>query len=263
VDTVDDPELLELVELELRDLLSAHGFPGDEVPFVRGNALAALRSGGTDDGACRCIDELMASLDAYVPPPKRAEDRPVLMRVEDVFRISGRGTVVTGMVERGVLRVGDDVEIVGLRPDSRRTVVTALETFHQTLSEARPGENVGALLRGVAREDVERGQVLAAPGSVTPRCKFEAQLYVLKKEEGGRHTPFFAGYRPQFYFRTTDVTGTVTLPTDVSMCMPGDHVSAVVELSADSPVALEEGLRFAVREGGRTVGSGLVTRVLH
>jgi elongation factor Tu len=263
VDKVDDPELLELVELELRDLLTHHKYPGNEIPFVRGNALAALRSGGADDAACRCIDELMAALDRYVPTPKRVEDQPVLVRVEDVHKIGGRGTVVTGLVDRGILRVGDEVEIVGLRPEKRRTVVTSLETFHQVMSEARPGENVGALLRGISVDDVERGQVLAAPGTITPRHRFEAQMYVLKKDEGGRHTPIFGGYRPQFFFRTADVTGTMALPEGVTMCLPGEFVDTLVELPEHSPVALEEGLSFAVREGGRTIGSGRVTRVLH
>jgi elongation factor Tu len=262
VDAVEDPELLELVELELRDLLSKYDFPGAVVPIVRGSALGALRSGGTDDSACRCIDELMEALDTAIPLPPRAEDRPFLMSVENVYTIKGRGTVVTGRIERGKVRVNQEVEVVGLRREARRTVVTGLETFHQTMSEGVAGDNVGLLLRGVRSDEVERGQVLAAPATVVPRTRFEANVYVLKKEEGGRHTPFFSGYRPQFFFRTTDVTGNVVLPEEVTMCMPGDSVPLTVELSAETPVALEEGLRFALREGGKTVGSGVVTKVL-
>jgi elongation factor Tu len=262
VDVVDDADLLELVELELRELLSRHDFPGDTVPVVRGSALAALLSGGKDDAACRCIDELMEALDAAVPVPPRAEDRPFLMSVENVFNIKGRGTVATGKVERGRVRVGDAVEVVGLRKEPRPTVVTGVETFNQTLAEAVAGDNVGVLLRGVRADEVERGQVLAKAGTVTPHSRFEASVYVLKKEEGGRHTPFFSGYRPQFYFRTTDVTGTVVLPEGVTMCLPGDNVMLTVELPAESPVAMDEGLRFALREGGKTVGSGVVTKVL-
>jgi elongation factor Tu len=262
VDAVEDPELLELIELELRDLLSKYDFPGDTVPIVRGSALAALRSGGTDDGACRCIDELTEALDTAIPLPPRAEDRPFLMSVENVYNIKGRGTVATGKIERGKVRVHQEVEIVGLRREARRTVVTGLETFGQTMTEGVAGDNVGLLLRGVRLQEVERGQVLAAPASVVPRTKFEASVYVLKKEEGGRHTPFFTGYRPQFFFRTADVTGSVVLPEQVTMCMPGDSVGLTVELPAETPVALDEGLRFALREGGKTVGSGVVTKVL-
>jgi elongation factor Tu len=262
VDAVADPELLELVELELRDLLTRYDFPGDVVPIVRGSALGALRSGGTDDAACRCIDELMEALDTAVPLPPRAEDRPFLMSVENAYAVKGRGTVATGKVERGKVRVGQEVEIVGLRPVARRTVVTGLETFHQTMTEAVAGDNVGLLLRGVRSDEVERGQVVAAPATVVPRTKFEASVYVLKKEEGGRHTPFFSGYRPQFFFRTTDVTGSVVLPEETAMCMPGDNVRLTMELPAATPVALDEGLRFALREGGKTVGSGVVTKVL-
>jgi elongation factor Tu len=261
-DAVDDPELLELVELELRDLLSRYDFPGDGVPVVRGSALAALRSGGKDDAACRCIDELTEALDAFVPLPERAVDRPFLMSVENVYTIKGRGTVATGKVDRGRVKVGDEVEVVGLRRQPRRTVVTGVETFHEVLPEGRAGDNVGLLLRGVRPDEVERGQVLAAPSSVVPRTRFEASVYVLSKAEGGRHTPFFSGYRPQLFFRTTDVTGSVSLPDGVTMCMPGDHVSLTVELPAETPVAMDEGLRFALREGGKTVGSGVVTRVL-
>jgi elongation factor Tu len=262
VDKVDDPELLDLVELELRELLTHYEFPGDEVPIVRGDALSALRSGGLDDAACACIDALTEALDRYLPLPVRSVDRPFLLSVENVLQIEGRGTVATGKVERGRLRPGEEVEIVGLRSQPRRAVATSVEMFHQILDEAVAGDDVGVLLRNVRRDEVERGQVLAKPGSVTPRTAFEASVYVLKKEEGGRHTPFFSGYRPQFHFRTTDVTGTVTLPEGVEMCMPGDLAAVRVELSADTPVALEENLRFAVREGGHTVGSGTVSKVL-
>jgi elongation factor Tu len=261
VDAVADPELLELVELELRDLLTKYEFPGATVPIVRGSALRALRSGGTDDAACRCIDELMEALDTAIPLPPRAEDRPFLMCVESVHTIKGRGTVVTGRIERGKVKVGHEVEVGGLRREARRTVVTGVETFHRTMTEAVAGDNVGLLLRGVRSDEVERGQVLAAPATVVPRTKFEASVYVLKKDEGGRHTPFFSGYRPQFFFRTADVTGSVTLPEEVTMCLPGDNVRLTVELSAETPVALDEGLRFALREGGKTVGSGVVTKV--
>jgi elongation factor Tu len=262
VDSVEDPDLLELVELELRDLLNKYDFAGDEVSIVRGSALGALRSGGTDDAACRCIDELMEALDTAIPLPLRAEDRPFLMSVENVYNIKGRGTVVTGKIERGKVRVSQEVEVVGLRKEARRTVVTGLETFGRTMTEAVAGDNVGLLLRGVRSDEAERGQVLAAPASVVPHTKFEASVYILKKEEGGRHTPIFSGYRPQFFFRTTDVTGGIVLPEEVTMCMPGDSVQLTVELPAETPVALDEGLRFALREGGKTVGSGVVTKVL-
>src|SRR5438132_2816348 len=262
VDTVDDPELIELVELELRELLSKYEFPGDEIPIVRGNALAAMQSGGKDEAACKCIDDLMNALDTYIPNPQREEDKPFLMSIEDVFSIKGRGTVGTGRIERGKCKVGDEVEIVGLMKDSRKTVVTGVEMFNKSLEFGTAGDNVGVLLRGIERTDLERGQVLAKPGSITPHTKFEAEVYVLTKEEGGRHTPFFNGYRPQFYFRTTDVTGTSTLPEGIEMCMPGDTVKMTVELLPDSPIAMDEGLRFAIREGGRTVGSGVVTKIM-
>ncbi len=262
VDTVDDPELLELVEMEVRELLSKYEFPGDEVPIVRCNALAAMQSAGKDDAACKCIDDLFAALDSYIPTPQRAEDKPFLMSIEDVFSIKGRGTVATGRIERGKCKVGDEVEIIGLMKAPRKTVVTGVEMFNKTLEFGVAGDNVGVLLRGVERNEIERGQVLAKPGSITPHTKFEAQVYVLSKDEGGRHTPFFNGYRPQFYFRTTDVTGSVTLPQGVEMCMPGDNVQMTVELIQDSPIAMEENLRFAIREGGRTVGSGVVTKIL-
>jgi elongation factor Tu len=263
VDLVDDPDLLDLVELELREQLHRYDFPGDEVPFVRGNALAALRSGGSDDAACACIDELMAALDRYVVVPERLVDRAFLMSIEDVHQIEGLGTVATGRVERGRVGVKEKVEILGLSREPREAVVIGLETFHKKMEEAVAGDNVGALLRGVKRDEVERGQVLARPGSITPHTKFEASIVVLTKEEGGRHTAFFSGYQPQFYFRTTDVTGTLTLPADHDMCMPGDTSLVTVELSADRPVAMDEGQRFAIREGGKTVGSGMVTRILH
>src|SRR5947209_6737298 len=262
VDTVDDPELIELVELELRELLNKYEFPGDKIPIIRGNALAAMQSGGKDDAACKCIDELFTALDTYIPTPQRAEDKPFLMSIEDVFSIKGRGTVGTGRIERGKCKVGDEVEIVGLMKDSRKTVITGVEMFNKTLDSGIAGDNVGVLLRGIERTDLERGQVLAKPGTITPHTKFDANVYVLTKEEGGRHTPFFTGYRPQFYFRTTDVTGTATLPEGVEMCMPGDNIKMTVELIQDSPIAMEENLRFAIREGGRTVGSGVVIKIL-
>jgi elongation factor Tu len=262
VDTVDDAELLELVELELRELLSKYEFPGDEIPIVRGSALPAMQSAGKDDAACKCIDDLMNALDSYIPTPTREEDKPFLMSIEDVFSIKGRGTVGTGRIERGRVKVGEEVEIVGLMKAPRKTVVTGVEMFNKTLEFGMAGDNVGVLLRGIERTDLERGQVLAKPGSITPHTKFEANVYVLTKEEGGRHTPFFTGYRPQFYFRTTDVTGTATLPDGVEMCMPGDNIKMTVELLPDSPIAMDEGLRFAIREGGRTVGSGVVIKVL-
>ncbi|TBH14585.1 elongation factor Tu, partial [Thermus thermamylovorans] len=264
VDMVDDPELLDLVEMEVRDLLNQYEFPGDEVPVVRGSALLALehmhKNPKTRRGENEWVDriwELLDAVDEYIPTPVRDVDKPFLMPVEDVFTITGRGTVATGRIERGKVKVGDEVEIVGLAPETRRTVVTGVEMHRKTLSEGLAGDNVGVLLRGVGREEVERGQVLAKPGSITPHTRFEASVYVLRKEEGGRHTGFFTGYRPQFYFRTTDVTGVVELPQGVEMVMPGDNVTFVVELI--KPVALEEGLRFAIREGGRTVGAGVVT----
>lgn len=261
VDMVDDAELLDLVELEVRELLSKYGFPGDEVPVIRGSALKALECGcGKEECEwCGRIWELMKAMDEYIPEPVRDVDKPFLMPIEDVFSISGRGTVVTGKVERGVLRPGEEIEIVGLRP-TIKTVATSLEMFRKILDEALPGDNIGVLLRGVGKDEVERGQVLAKPGTIKPHTKFKAEVYVLKKEEGGRHTPFFNGYRPQFYFRTTDVTGVVKLPDGVEMVMPGDNVELEVELI--KPVALEEGLRFAIREGGRTVGAGVVTKII-
>ena len=261
VDMVDDPELLDLIELEVRELLSKYGFPGDEVPVIRGSALRALECGcGKEECEwCGSIWQLIRAMDEYIPEPVRDIDKPFLMPVEDVFSISGRGTVVTGKVERGVLKPGEEVEVVGLRP-TIKTVATSIEMFRKILDEALPGDNVGILLRGVGKDDVERGQVVAKPGSIKPHVKFKAEVYVLKKEEGGRHTPFFSGYRPQFYFRTTDVTGVIKLPDGVEMVMPGDNVELEVELI--KPVALEEGLRFAIREGGRTVGAGVVTKIL-
>jgi elongation factor Tu len=262
VDLVDDPDLLDLVEMEVRELLHRYDFPGDEVPIIRGNARAAMASGGSDDEACACIDELMAALDTHIPLPERLVDQPFLMCVENVHSIPGRGTVVTGKVERGVIRKGDQVEILGLTRTPRQTVVTGVQTFHRDMPEAQAGENVGLLLRGVQRDEVERGQVVARPRTITPHTRFEAAVYVLSKEEGGRHSPFFSGYRPQFYFRTTDVTGWVALPEGVEMCMPGDHTTLTVNLLSDKPVAMDEGLHFAIREGGRTVGSGKVARIL-
>jgi elongation factor Tu len=259
VDLVDDPELLELVELELRELLTKYGYPGDEIPIVRGSALRAAEN-PTDPEAIRCIEELLEKLDTYIPEPVRDRDKPFLMAVEDVFSIEGRGTVATGRIERGVIRPGDEVEIVGFSREPRKTVVTSIEMFNKTLDEGLPGDNVGCLLRGIKRDEVERGQVLAKPGTITPHTRFEAEVYVLSKEEGGRHTPFFSGYRPQFYFRTTDVTGEVKLLGGAEMCMPGDNVRLEVQLIA--PVAMDENLRFAIREGGRTVGSGVVTKIL-
>ena len=258
VDQVDDDELLELVEMEVRELLSEYDFPGDDIPIVAGSALAALE--GRDDAiGSEKIAELMAAVDAYIPQPDRAVDQPFLMPIEDVFSISGRGTVVTGRVERGVINVGDEIEIVGIK-DTQKTTCTGVEMFRKLLDRGEAGDNIGALLRGVDREAVERGQVLCQPGSVTPHTKFEAEAYILTKEEGGRHTPFFANYRPQFYFRTTDVTGTVNLPSGTEMVMPGDNLKFEVELIA--PIAMEEKLRFAIREGGRTVGSGVVSKII-
>jgi elongation factor Tu len=259
VDMVDDPELLDLVELELRELLSKYEFPGDEIPIIRGSALKALESGDPTAPETACIFELMEAIDAYVPTPQRAVERPFLMPVEDVFTISGRGTVATGRVERGVVNVGDAVEIVGFRA-TQQTVATGVEMFRKVLDRGEAGDNIGVLLRGVKRDEIERGQVLAKPGSITPHTRFAAEVYVLSKDEGGRHTPFFQGYRPQFYFRTTDVTGVVTLPAGTEMVMPGDNVAVQVELI--TPIALEKELRFAIREGGRTVGAGVVSDVL-
>ena len=256
VDMMDDEELLDLVELEVRELLSQYGFPGDEVPVIRVSGLKALEG---DAEAAKGIEELMDAVDSYVPDPVRDVDRPFLMAIEDVFTISGRGTVVTGRVERGRIKAGQEVEIVGFAP-TRKTVATSLEMFRKVLDESVAGDNVGVLLRGIGKDEVERGQVLAAPGSITPHKKFNAEVYVLKKEEGGRHTPFFTGYRPQFYLRTTDVTGSIKLPGGVEMVMPGDNTTMEVELIA--PVAMEEGLRFAIREGGRTVGAGVVTKII-
>ncbi|MBU5455698.1 elongation factor Tu [Caproiciproducens sp. MSJ-32] len=258
-DMVDDEELLELVEMEVRELLNEYNFPGDDIPIIKGSALQALEN-PTDPQATACILELMEAVDNYIPTPERATDKPFLMPVEDVFTITGRGTVATGRVESGVLKLSDEVEIVGLTEESRKTVVTGIEMFRKLLDEAQAGDNVGVLLRGIQRTDIERGQVLAKPGSVKPHQKFVGQVYVLKKEEGGRHTPFFDGYRPQFYFRTTDVTGTIKLPEGMEMVMPGDHIDMNVELI--TPVAMDEGLRFAIREGGRTVGSGVVTKIV-
>jgi len=258
VDQVDDPELLELVEMEIRELLSSYGFPGDDIPIVKGSALCALE-GREDPIGKDAIMELMTAVDTYIPQPMRALDKPFLMPIEDVFSISGRGTVVTGRVESGIIKVGEEVEIVGLLP-TQKTTVTGVEMFRKLLDQGQAGDNVGALLRGTKREEVERGQVLAKPGSITPHTNFNCEAYILKKEEGGRHTPFFGNYRPQFYFRTTDVTGTVKLPSGVEMVMPGDNVAMEVELIA--PIAMDEGLRFAIREGGRTVGAGVVAKIV-
>ncbi|HXF51482.1 MAG TPA: elongation factor Tu [Dehalococcoidia bacterium] len=261
VDQMDDPELLDLVELELRELLSNYGFPGDEIPIIRGSALKALESTSQDPNApeYKCIQELLDAIDSYIPTPVRPKDKPFLMPIEDVFGIKGRGTVVTGRIERGVVKVGDEVEIVGLR-ETRKTVVTGVEMFKKVLDQGEAGDNVGCLLRGIERDEVERGQVLAAPGTINPHTEFEGEVYVLSKEEGGRHTPFFNGYRPQFYIRTTDVTGEIRLPEGVEMVMPGDNVKMTIKLI--QPVAIEEGLRFAIREGGRTVGAGVVTKII-
>ena len=260
-DQVDDEELLELVEMEVRELLDFYGFPGDETPIIRGSALNALVSESTDPNAPEyaCIKELMDAVDSWIPTPDRKEDMPFLMPVEDVFTISGRGTVATGRVERGVLKLSEEVEIVGLSDEKKKTVVTGIEMFHKLLDYAEAGDNIGALLRGIDRQGVERGQVLSKPGSIHPHTKFVGQVYVLTKDEGGRHTPFFNNYRPQFYFRTTDVTGVITLPEGTEMCMPGDNVDMKVELI--TPIAIEKGLRFAIREGGRTVGSGVVIEI--
>jgi elongation factor Tu len=257
-DMVDDPELLDLVELEVRELLSSYQFPGDKIPVIRGSALMALEDKNPELGK-QAILKLMAAVDESIPQPERPKDRPFLMPVEDVFSISGRGTVVTGRIERGIIKVGEEIEIIGLRP-TQKTVVTGVEMFRKLLDQGEAGDNIGALLRGTKREEVERGQVLAKPGSITPHTKFKAEAYVLTKEEGGRHTPFFSNYRPQFYFRTTDVTGTIVLPQGTEMVMPGDNVSMEVHLIA--PIAMDEGLRFAIREGGRTVGAGVVAKIV-
>jgi elongation factor Tu len=258
VDQVDDEELLELVEMEVRELLSNYEFPGDDIPIIKGSALKALEDPGNDE-ANKCIDELLAALDASIPEPERALDKPFLMPVEDVFSITGRGTVVTGRVEQGIVHTGDEVEIVGIR-DTAKTTVTGVEMFRKILDEGQAGDNVGCLLRGTGKDEVERGQVLAAPKTITPHTKFKAQAYILTKEEGGRHTPFFNGYRPQFYFRTTDVTGVANLPEGTEMVMPGDNVEMTVELI--TPIAMDKELRFAIREGGRTVGAGVVAEII-
>ena len=258
VDQVDDPELLELVEMEIRDLLSSYEFPGDEIPIVKGSALAALENGDAKIGH-DAIVELMKQVDAYIPQPERPKDQPFLMPIEDVFSISGRGTVVTGRVERGVLKVGEEIEIVGIR-DTQKTTCTGIEMFRKLLDQGEAGDNIGVLLRGTKREEVERGQVLAAPGSITPHTDFQCECYILTKEEGGRHTPFFSNYRPQFYFRTTDVTGSIELPAGTEMVMPGDNISMTAKLI--HPIAMNEGLRFAIREGGHTVGAGVVAKIL-
>jgi elongation factor Tu len=261
VDMMEDEELLELVELELRELLSSQEFPGDDIPIIRGSGLKALESASTDVTApeYKCILDLMDAVDSYIPTPERPLDKPFLMPVEDVFGIKGRGTVVTGRIERGIVKVGEEIEIIGII-ETRKTTVTGVEMFKKLLDEGQAGDNVGCLLRGIEREDVQRGQVLAKPGSIKPHTKVEAQVYVLSKEEGGRHTPFFNGYRPQFYVRTTDVTGAIALPEGVEIVMPGDNITMTIELI--QPVAIEEGLRFAIREGGRTVGAGVVTKIL-
>ena len=261
-DMVDDPELLELVEMEVRDLLSSYDFPGDEIPVIKGSSLKVLESTSTDPNApeYQCMKELMDAVDSYIPTPDRPTDGDFLMPVEDVFSITGRGTVATGRVERGVVKVSDEVEIVGLSTEKKKTVITGVEMFRKLLDQAQAGDNVGLLLRGIQRNEIERGQVLAKPGSIHPHTKFKAQVYVLTKEEGGRHTPFFNGYRPQFYFRTTDVTGVIDLPAGTEMVMPGDNIDMTIELI--TPIAMEKGLRFAIREGGRTVGSGIVSEII-
>lgn len=261
-DMVDDPELLELVEMEVRDLLSSYDFPGDEIPIIKGSSLKVLESTSTDPNAPEyaCMKELMEAVDSYIPTPSRPVDEPFLMPVEDVFTITGRGTVATGRVERGVVKLQDEVEIVGLSTQSKKTVVTGVEMFRKLLDQAEAGDNIGVLLRGIQRDEIERGQVLAKPGTIHPHTKFKSQVYVLTKEEGGRHTPFFNGYRPQFYFRTTDVTGVIDLPQGTEMVMPGDNIDMTIELI--TPIAIENGLRFAIREGGRTVGSGVVSEII-
>ena len=258
-DMVDDPELLELVELEVRELLTSYGFPGDKIPIVKGSALKAMESGDPNSADTKCIFELMDAVDAYIPVPERAVDKDFLMPIEDVFSITGRGTVVTGRVEQGIVKTNNECEIVGIKPTSK-TVVTGVEMFRKLLDEGQAGDNIGCLLRGTGKDDVERGQVLAKPGSITPHTKFKAQAYILTKEEGGRHTPFFNGYRPQFYFRTTDVTGVANLPSGTEMVMPGDNVEMTVELI--TPIAMDKTQRFAIREGGRTVGSGVVAEII-
>ncbi|HCW80725.1 MAG TPA: elongation factor Tu, partial [Ruminococcaceae bacterium] len=262
VDQVDDPELLDIVEVEIRDLLNEYGFPGDKTPIIRGSALKALESKSTDPKApeYKCILDLMNAVDDFIPTPQRKSDQPFLMPVEDVMTISGRGTVATGRVERGMAKIGDEIEIVGLSQEKKKSVITGLEMFRKTLDFAEAGDNIGVLLRGIQRDEVKRGQVIAKPGTVHPHTKFESKVYVLTKDEGGRHTPFFNNYRPQFYFRTTDVTGIITLPEGTEMCMPGDNIEMNVELI--TPVAMEEGLRFAIREGGHTVGSGVVIKII-
>jgi len=259
IDLVDDEELLELVELELRELLTHYGFPGDEIPIIRGASKPAYDN-PKDPAASKCISDLMDAIDNYIPEPVREVDKPFLMAIEDVFSIEGRGTVATGRIERGIVHVGDEVEIIGLSDKPRKTICTGVEMFNKTMNEGQAGDNVGILLRGIKREDIERGQCLAKPGSITPHTKFEAEVYVLSKEEGGRHTPFFSGYRPQFYFRTTDVTGSSNLMGDAEMCMPGDNVKLNVELI--TPIAMDQNVRFAIREGGKTVGSGVVTKIV-
>ena len=261
-DMVDDPEILELVEMEIRDLLSSYGFPGDTTPIIKGSALKALEAasaGNVNDPACDCIRELMNAVDSYIPDPERDTDKPFLMPVEDVFSIQGRGTVATGRVERGIVKLGEEVELVGIK-ETRKVVITGIEMFRKSLDEARSGDNAGLLLRGIQRTEIERGQVLAKVGSITPHTQFKAEVYVLKKEEGGRHTPFFNGYRPQFYVRTTDITGSIKLPEGTEMVMPGDNITMEIELI--NPIAIEKGMRFAIREGGRTVGSGVVTEII-
>jgi elongation factor Tu len=258
VDMVDDPEILDLVELEVRELLKKYQFPGDDIPVVRGSALGAMEK-PEDAGAAKCIWDLMEAVDTYIPTPPRPVDKPFLMPIEDIFTITGRGTVVTGRVERGVVKVGEEIEIVGMQAETKKSVVTGVEMFRKLLDEGRAGDNIGALLRGIDKDEVERGQVLAKPGSIKPYRKFKAEVYVLGKDEGGRHTPFFNGYRPQFYFRTTDVTGVCTLPSGVEMVMPGDNVTMTIDLI--QPVAMDKELRFAIREGGRTVGAGVVAEI--
>jgi len=260
VDMVDDPELIELVEMEIRDLLNEYEFPGDDIPIIKGSALKAMQSADVNDPAYKAIGELLDAIDDYIPTPKRDMDKPFLLSVEDVFSITGRGTVATGRLERGLVKVGDPAEIVGLAPKVRKTVVTGVEMFRKTMDQAEAGDNIGLLLRGIDKNDVKRGQVVAVPGSITPHTKFKAEIYVLTKEEGGRHTPIFSGYRPQFYFRTTDVTGTVTLPEGVEMVMPGDNVTVTGELI--TPIAMEKQLRFAIREGGRTISAGVVSEII-